>query len=57
MIGGKKKPTIFIAMEQWFASIEGFRQAVLDAIKNVKWVPPQAENQITAMIVRRSLEL
>ncbi|XP_021904882.1 isoleucine--tRNA ligase, chloroplastic/mitochondrial [Carica papaya] len=35
-----KKPTIFRATEQWFASVEGFRQAAMDAIAHVKWVPP-----------------
>lgn len=34
-----KKPTIFRATEQWFASVEGFREAVMDAIGNVKWIP------------------
>ncbi|OMP09966.1 Aminoacyl-tRNA synthetase, class Ia [Corchorus olitorius] len=36
-----KKPTIFRATEQWFASVEGFRQAALEAIGNVKWIPAQ----------------
>lgn len=36
-----KKPTIFRATEQWFASVEGFREAAMDAIGRVKWVPPQ----------------
>lgn len=36
-----KKPTIFRATEQWFASVEGFRQAAMDAIGEVKWIPPQ----------------
>jgi len=36
-----KKPTIFRATEQWFASVEGFREASMDAIGRVKWVPPQ----------------
>lgn len=36
-----KKPTIFRATEQWFASVEGFRQAAMEAIGNVKWIPPQ----------------
>ncbi|CAM8997561.1 unnamed protein product [Rhodiola kirilowii] len=49
-----KKPTIFRATEQWFASVEGFRQAVMDAISHVKWVPSQAENRITAMTSSRS---
>ena len=40
----KKKPTIFRATKQWFASIEGFKKPILDAIKNVKWVPPWAKN-------------
>ena len=44
IIRGQKKPTIFRETKQWFTFVEGFRQAVLDAIKNVKWVPPQAEN-------------
>ena len=35
-----KNCTIFRAMEQCFAIVERFRQAILDAIKNVKWVPP-----------------
>ncbi|KAK8941569.1 Valine--tRNA ligase [Platanthera guangdongensis] len=49
-----KKPTIFRATEQWFASVDGFRQAVMDAINTVNWVPPQAENRISAMIANRS---
>ncbi|PPR92760.1 hypothetical protein GOBAR_AA27916 [Gossypium barbadense] len=36
-----KKPTIFRATEQWFASVEGFRQAAMDAIGHVKWIPAQ----------------
>lgn len=34
-----KKPTIFRATEQWFASVEGFRQTALEAIRSVQWVP------------------
>ncbi|KAK0607427.1 hypothetical protein LWI29_014832 [Acer saccharum] len=49
-----KKPTIFRATEQWFASVEGFRQATLDAIDQVKWIPPQAVNRISAMTSSRS---
>ncbi|KAL5983785.1 Isoleucine--tRNA ligase, chloroplastic/mitochondrial [Asimina triloba] len=36
-----KKPTIFRATEQWFASVEGFRDAAMDAISQVTWVPAQ----------------
>jgi isoleucyl-tRNA synthetase len=49
-----KKPTIFRATEQWFASVEGFRDEALKAIKSVNWVPTQGENRITAMVSDRS---
>ncbi|KMZ59640.1 Isoleucine--tRNA ligase [Zostera marina] len=49
-----KKPTIFRATEQWFASVEGFRPAVMDAINQVKWIPSQAENRISSMTSSRS---
>ncbi|NER31491.1 MAG: isoleucine--tRNA ligase, partial [Symploca sp. SIO1C4] len=49
-----KKPTIFRATEQWFASVEGFRQEALQAIAQVKWVPAQGENRIKAMVADRS---
>jgi isoleucyl-tRNA synthetase len=49
-----KKPTIFRATEQWFASVEGFREAALEAIKNVRWIPAQGENRITPMVADRS---
>jgi isoleucyl-tRNA synthetase len=49
-----KKPTIFRATEQWFASVEGFREAALAAIKDVRWIPAQGENRITPMVSDRS---
>ncbi|MFM7449151.1 MAG: isoleucine--tRNA ligase [Leptolyngbyaceae cyanobacterium] len=49
-----KKPTIFRATEQWFASVEGFRDAALQAISEVTWIPAQGENRITAMVAERS---
>lgn len=49
-----KKPTIFRATEQWFASVEGFRDEALKAIASVKWIPPQGENRITPMVADRS---
>jgi isoleucyl-tRNA synthetase len=49
-----KKPTIFRATEQWFASVEGFRDEALKAIKSVKWIPSQGENRITPMVADRS---
>jgi isoleucyl-tRNA synthetase len=49
-----KKPTIFRATEQWFASVEGFREEALRAIASVKWIPAQGENRITPMVAERS---
>nr|WP_275974239.1 isoleucine--tRNA ligase [Argonema galeatum] len=49
-----KKPTIFRATEQWFASVEGFREEALNAIASVKWIPPQGQNRITPMVAERS---
>jgi len=49
-----KKPTIFRATEQWFASVEGFRSEALTAIKSVTWIPAQGENRITPMVSDRS---
>lgn len=48
-----KKPTIFRATEQWFASVEGFRQAALDAIAEVEWLPASGRNRIEAMVSER----
>jgi isoleucyl-tRNA synthetase len=49
-----KKPTIFRATEQWFASVDGFRDLALKAIKDVTWIPAQGENRITPMVSDRN---
>ncbi|TVQ42165.1 MAG: isoleucine--tRNA ligase [Gloeocapsa sp. DLM2.Bin57] len=49
-----KKPTIFRATEQWFASVEGFRSQALKAIASVEWIPSQGQNRITPMVAERS---
>ncbi len=49
-----KQPTIFRATEQWFASVEGFRDEALKAIASVEWIPAQGQNRITAMVSERS---
>ncbi|MEY4298186.1 MAG: isoleucine-tRNA ligase, partial [Cyanobacteriota bacterium] len=48
-----KKPTIFRATEQWFASVEGFRSAALEAIAAVDWLPASGRNRIEAMVSER----
>ncbi|PZV10548.1 MAG: isoleucine--tRNA ligase [Leptolyngbya sp.] len=49
-----KQPTIYRATEQWFASVEGFRDQALKAIQEVQWIPATGENRITAMVGDRS---
>ncbi|XP_052625015.1 isoleucine--tRNA ligase, chloroplastic/mitochondrial-like [Lactuca sativa] len=41
-----KKPTIFRATAQWFASVEGFREAAMDAISQVVWTPSQVLKKV-----------
>ncbi|MEL7511930.1 MAG: isoleucine--tRNA ligase [Cyanobacteria bacterium J06554_3] len=49
-----KKPVIYRATEQWFASVKGFVGDALKAIDNVKWIPAQGKNRITSMVSERS---
>ena len=48
-----KQAIIFRATEQWFASIDGFRQAALDEIDKVKWIPNWGKDRIYNMIADR----
>ncbi len=48
-----KKPTIFRATEQWFASVEGFRKQALESIDKVDWLPASGRNRITSMVKER----
>ncbi|MBM5815626.1 MAG: isoleucine--tRNA ligase, partial [Cyanobacteria bacterium K_Offshore_surface_m2_239] len=48
-----KKPVIFRATEQWFASVEGFREQALAAIAEVCWLPESGRNRIEAMVRER----
>lgn len=45
-----KKPVIFRATAQWFASIKDFRNELLDAIKETKWVPAWGETRLFNMV-------
>ena len=49
-----KKPVIYRATPQWFASVDGFRKETLEAIKNVEWIPSWGEERITGMIKDRN---
>ncbi|GAB5364954.1 hypothetical protein AAMO2058_001014700 [Amorphochlora amoebiformis] len=48
-----KKPTIFRATSQWFASVDGFRDDALKAIENVKWVPGTGQNRMRSFCESR----
>jgi isoleucyl-tRNA synthetase len=48
-----KKPTIFRATDQWFASVEGFRDEALKAVDTVQWIPDVGKNRINSFIVSR----
>lgn len=46
-----KNPVIYRATEQWFASVDGFRQEALDAIdKQVQWIPAWGHDRIYNMV-------
>ena len=49
-----KYPVIYRATEQWFASIAGFREAALNAIRKVEWIPAWGEDRIYSMVADRS---
>ncbi|MGE5220712.1 MAG: isoleucine--tRNA ligase [Chloroflexota bacterium] len=50
-----KKPVIFRATEQWFISMEkmGLRRQALDAIDQVRWIPPWGKDRIRGMLENR----
>ncbi|MEW6182658.1 MAG: isoleucine--tRNA ligase [Bacillota bacterium] len=48
-----KNPVFFRATEQWFASIDGFREAALQAIRRVEWIPAWGEERIYNMVATR----
>lgn len=49
-----RKPIMFRATPQWFASIEPIRNQILEEIKNVSWVQKWGEVRISNMIKDRN---
>ena len=49
-----KKPVIFRATPQWFCSISPIREQLLEAVKNVTWVPAWGETKMVNMIKDRA---
>ena len=48
-----KKPIIFRTTPQWFASIDGLKKDMLEAIKDVKWMPSWGEVRLSNMVKDR----
>lgn len=49
-----KKPVIYRATTQWFASVEKFRDQVLKEIDNVRWIPSWGNDRMTNMVKDRA---
>ena len=45
-----QKPVIYRATPQWFASIDQFRQNILDEIEKVDWIIPWGKTRLYNMI-------
>lgn len=48
-----KTPIVFRAVTQWFIRVDDFRQAALDAIGQVEWIPAWGENRIRGAVELR----
>lgn len=49
-----KGPVIFRATEQWFASVDAFKDEAVEAAKKVEWIPGWGEERIINMIKDRN---
>ena len=49
-----KSPIIFRATEQWFCSIDGFKEEACKAIDSVQWIPEWGGDRIKGMVMDRS---
>lgn len=49
-----KSPIIFRATEQWFCSIDGFKEDACKAIDAVQWIPEWGGDRIKGMVMDRS---
>lgn len=45
-----KHPVIFRATEQWFCSIDDFKETALEEIKKVRWLPAWGQERISSMV-------
>ncbi|MDO4862588.1 MAG: isoleucine--tRNA ligase [Ruminococcus sp.] len=47
-------PIIYRATEQWFCSVNGFKDEAVKAIESVQWIPEWGEDRIKGMVRDRS---
>lgn len=47
-------PIIYRATEQWFCSVNGFKDEAIKAIETVQWIPEWGEDRIKGMVRDRS---
>ncbi|MBQ9898284.1 MAG: isoleucine--tRNA ligase [Ruminococcus sp.] len=47
-------PIIYRATEQWFCSVNGFKDEAIKAIEDVQWIPEWGEDRIKGMVRDRS---
>ncbi|MBQ9680359.1 MAG: isoleucine--tRNA ligase [Ruminococcus sp.] len=45
-----KTPILFRATDQWFCSVDDFKEQAVDAINTVQWIPAWGKDRITAMV-------
>ena len=48
-----KNPVLFRATDQWFCSVEDFKDEAVKAIEDVKWIPGWGQDRITSMVKER----
>ena len=49
-----KSPILFRATDQWFCSVNDFKEEAVKAIESVKWIPAWGEERIKGMVRDRS---
>ncbi len=49
-----KKPIIFRATDQWFCSVDAFKEEAVAAADSVEWIPEWGHDRIVSMIRERS---
>ncbi|MDO5444137.1 MAG: isoleucine--tRNA ligase [Eubacteriales bacterium] len=49
-----KSPIIFRATEQWFCSVDSFKEDAVSACENVRWLPEWGKDRMASMIRERA---